>query len=307
MPATPPTADRHGADPRGAEPVSTKAPDLAGPAVISQFWGDLAFLHWRVDPALVEPHLPHGVRPDVFDGSSWVGLIPFELSRSAFGPLPPVPYFGRFAETNVRLYGVGPDGRRSVVFRTLEAAKLVPVLTARLGLGLPYTWADMSIVRGGGAITYDSRRRWPRATTGDPLPRTHVKIRPGSETVTGDPLADFLTARWGMHVGRARPDALLAQQPPGLGAPLRRAAGARRRVAGRDRVRGSGLTPARLGALFAGCDDEVRGAYRVAERNHSARPSAPRRAGDVAQSRRATAADPPGAPRADRRGPAGAA
>ncbi|WP_084815926.1 YqjF family protein [Frondihabitans sp. Leaf304] len=203
MPATPPTADRHGADPRGAEPVSTKAPDLAGPAVISQFWGDLAFLHWRVDPALVEPHLPHGVRPDVFDGSSWVGLIPFELSRSAFGPLPPVPYFGRFAETNVRLYGIGPDGRRSVVFRTLEAAKLVPVLTARLGLGLPYTWADMSIVRGGGAITYDSRRRWPRATTGDPLPRTHVKIRPGSETVTGDPLADFLTARWGMHVGRA--------------------------------------------------------------------------------------------------------
>ncbi|AMM21371.1 hypothetical protein AX769_16080 [Frondihabitans sp. PAMC 28766] len=186
------------------EPVSATAPALSRTPVIAQRWSDLAFLHWRVDASEVAPFLPRGVEPDVFDGSSWVGLIPFELSRASFGPFPPVPYFGRFAETNVRLYGVGPDGRRSVVFRTLEAAKLVPVLTARLGLGLPYTWADMSIVRGGGTITYDTRRRWPAATTaGAPLhPRSHVRIRPLPDTVTQDPLADFLTARWGMHVGR---------------------------------------------------------------------------------------------------------
>lgn len=182
------------------DPVSRIAPHLPGRPVISQFWGDLAFLHWRVDPALVAPHLPPGVEPDVYDGSSWVGLIPFELSRSAFGPLPHVPYFGRFAETNVRLYGVGADGRRSVVFRTLEASKLLPVLTARLGLGLPYTWARMSIVRGGGTIDYASTRRWP--AVGGRLPSTHVRIRPSRTPVEDDPLADFLTARWGMHVGR---------------------------------------------------------------------------------------------------------
>lgn len=189
-----------------AEAVSRIAPKLPGRSVISQFWGDLAFLHWRVDPALVAPFMPPGVVPDVFDGSSWVGLIPFELSRSAFGPLPAVPYFGRFAETNVRLYGVGPDGRRSVVFRTLEASKLLPVLTARLGLGLPYTWAKMSIVRGGGTITYDSRRRWPAAAGpgvgAGALPSTHLRIRPSQDPAPHDPLADFLTARWGMHVAR---------------------------------------------------------------------------------------------------------
>ena len=200
--------------PSDPEAVSRTAPALPGPGVISQFWGDLAFLHWRVDPARVEPFLPAGTRPDVFDGSSWVGLIPFELSRSAFGPLPAVPYFGRFAETNVRLYSVGADGRRGVVFRTLEASKLIPVLTARIGLGLPYTWAAMGIERSGGTITYDSRRRWPAAATtpgaasqgavtpGPRLPRTHVRIRPRAELVTDDPLAAFLTARWGMHVGR---------------------------------------------------------------------------------------------------------
>jgi uncharacterized protein YqjF (DUF2071 family) len=184
-----------------ADPIARIAPALRGRPVISQHWGDLAFLHWRVDPALVAPFLPTGVAPDEFDGSSWVGLIPFELSRSAFCPLPPVPYFGRFAETNVRLYGVGEDGRRSVVFRTLEAQKLLPVLAARVGLGLPYTWAEMSIVRGGGTITYDSRRRWPASPSG--LPGTHVRIRPRRETVVHDPLADFLTARWGMHVARS--------------------------------------------------------------------------------------------------------
>jgi uncharacterized protein YqjF (DUF2071 family) len=198
-----------GSEGRPPQPVSSVAPALAGRAVISQHWGDLAFAHWRVEPERVAPLLPPGTRPDVFDGSAWVGLIPFELSRSAFPPTPVVPYFGRFAETNVRLYSVDAEGRRGVVFRSLEAARLVPVLTARIGLGLPYMWADMSIVRGGGTITYETVRRWPaRVGTGPESgdratrPRSRMTIRPLSDTVVDDPLADFLTARWGMHVAR---------------------------------------------------------------------------------------------------------
>lgn len=184
------------------QPVSSRAPALPGRASIRQHWGDLAFAHWRVEPSRVAPLLPPGTEPDVFDGSSWVGLIPFVLSRSAFPPLPAVPYFGTFAETNVRLYSVDAQGRRGVVFRTLEAAKLAPVLAARAGLGLPYTWSKMSVVRGGGQIRYETRRRWPRASGGDPAPSSRMVVRPLAETVEGDPLADFLTARWGMHVGR---------------------------------------------------------------------------------------------------------
>ncbi|GAA4665494.1 YqjF family protein [Frondihabitans cladoniiphilus] len=185
-----------------AEAVTTVAPALPGAGIIQQRWSDLAFVHWRVEPERVAPLLPPGTRPDVFDGSTWVGLIGFELGRSAFGPLPPVPYFGTFPETNVRLYSVDDEGRRGVVFRSLEAAKLPPVLAARAGLGLPYTWADMSIVRGGGTLTYDSRRRWPAAAGASPHPTSHLTIRPLDEKVSGDPLADFLTARWGMHVER---------------------------------------------------------------------------------------------------------
>nr|WP_316296457.1 DUF2071 domain-containing protein [Clavibacter michiganensis] len=181
---------------RPADPVSAAAPDLPGRAVIRQLWSDLAFVHWRVDPALVAPLLPPGTRPDVHDGSSWVGLIPFVLSRSAFPPLPAVPWAGTFAELNVRLYSVGDDGRRGVVFRSLEAAKLLPVIGARVGLGLPYMWASMTHEERDGVVTYTSRRH-----TGT-RPSSRLSVRPLGEEVEGDPLADFLTARWGMHVAR---------------------------------------------------------------------------------------------------------
>jgi uncharacterized protein YqjF (DUF2071 family) len=65
-----------------AWPISSVAPPLAGRATASQRWSDLVFLHWRVDADQVAPLLPAGLRPDEFDGSSWVGLIPFVLDRA---------------------------------------------------------------------------------------------------------------------------------------------------------------------------------------------------------------------------------
>jgi uncharacterized protein len=58
------------------------------------------------------------------------------MYRTGLLSLPAIPYLGSFAETNVRLYSVGPDGRRGVVFRSLDAARLMPVLAARWGFRL---------------------------------------------------------------------------------------------------------------------------------------------------------------------------
>lgn len=175
------------------EPVANSAPPLPSRAVIRQHWGDIAFLHWRVDPGLVAPLLPAGTRPDVHDGSSWVGLIPFRLSGSAFLGGPPVPVLGTFLETNVRLYSVDEQGRRAVVFRTLEASRLIPVLTARAVFGLPYRWARMSMARRGDRVAYRSTR------VGRPSASTHVIVRGTGDAVHDDPLADFLTSRWAYH------------------------------------------------------------------------------------------------------------
>ncbi|MGN6743941.1 MAG: YqjF family protein, partial [Amnibacterium sp.] len=160
------------------EPISASAPPLPGAPVIRQRWRDAVFLHWRVDPARVAPLLPSGTVPDEFDGATWVGLIPFRLEASRFFSAPPVPWLGTFLETNVRLYAVDGEGRRGVVFRTLEAQHLLPVLNAQVALGLPYRGARMRSRRIGDELAYASER-----LAGPARPRTRIRVRIGSEPV----------------------------------------------------------------------------------------------------------------------------
>ena len=100
------------------------APRPAGRTVFTQNWCQLAFIHWEVDPERVAPLMPPGVRPDLHEGATHVGLVPFSMERIGLFGGPAVPYFGTFLETNVRLYGVDEQGRRGVVFCSLEAARL---------------------------------------------------------------------------------------------------------------------------------------------------------------------------------------
>jgi uncharacterized protein YqjF (DUF2071 family) len=186
-----------------AEPVTPTPPRAVGRTVFTQTWARLTFLHWAVPPSLVAPHLPPGVEPDTIDGVTYVGLVPFLMRNvGAFGS-PGVPYFGRFPETNVRLYSVDQSGRRGVVFVSLDASRLAPVLIARWGPGLPYLWSRMRFAARGDVLAYACRRRWPgpRGTSSAVMVRVGERIEPG-------PLEHFLTARWGLHLtdrrGRTR-------------------------------------------------------------------------------------------------------
>jgi uncharacterized protein YqjF (DUF2071 family) len=158
-----------------------------------QSWRDLTFLHWPVAPAVVAPLLPPGTRPDTLDGVTYAGLIGFRMVGLGLLRGPGLPYLGTFCETNVRLYSVDGQGRRAVVFRSLDAARLLPVLTARVTLRLPYHWSRMRLTRDGDVLTYTGRRLWPGHATGAMTIRTGAPI--GSPT----PLEHFVTARWGLH------------------------------------------------------------------------------------------------------------
>lgn len=158
---------------------------------MTQSWTDLTFLHWPYDPAVVRPFLPAGVMPDVMEGSTWVGLIPFAMRGVRVAGLPGLPYVSNFLETNVRLYGVDDRGRRSVVFLSLEANRLLAVAAARVGYRLPYMWSSMTLRHQDDVVTYTTRRRFGGA-------RSLIRVRVGAE-VTADPLEQFLTARWGLH------------------------------------------------------------------------------------------------------------
>ena len=183
-----------GAGPPPPEPVTAEAARPVARPLLTVEWRDLAFLHWPVGAAAAAPLLPPGTRPDLFGGVSYVGLVAFRMHRTGWLGLPGLPYLGSFPETNVRLYSVGPDGRRGVVFRSLDAARLVPVLAGRAAFRLPYQWSAMRVRRDGDVVSYASRRRWPRTPA-----RLSMAIRAGERIGQISGLERFLTARWGLH------------------------------------------------------------------------------------------------------------
>lgn len=184
-------------------PVERFAPALTGRALSAQRWCDLTLLHWPIDPAAVAHLFPPGVRPDVIDGATYVGLVPFVMRSAGPGGWPPVPYFGDFCETNVRLYSVDEQDRHGIVFLTLDAARLATVLLARLSLGLPYTWSWMRAHREGNQQTYSSRRRWPGRTADRSGPHVSIALELGAP-IEPTELEVWLTSRWGLHTRVAR-------------------------------------------------------------------------------------------------------
>lgn len=176
------------------DPLTPTPPVPVRRPVFGQDWTDLTMLHWPVAPEAVAPLLPAGTVPDVLHGRTWVGLVPFIMAGVRVLGTPPLPWLAGFPETNVRLYAVDPEsGRRGVVFRSLEAARLLPVLAARAGYRLPYLWARMSVRHGPGTVAYETTRRWPGPRGAHSL----VRVRTGPR-VEADELATYLTARWGL-------------------------------------------------------------------------------------------------------------
>jgi uncharacterized protein YqjF (DUF2071 family) len=175
------------------EPLTERTPRPVRGVAFVQHWRDLTMLHWPMDPALVAPLLPRGTKPDVHEGRTYVGLVPFVMRSVGVLGAPSLPWLSEFAETNVRLYAVDEQGRRGVVFRSLEASRLLPVLVARTTYRLPYLWARMRVRHGVDTVAYETSRRWP----GPRGAASTVRVRIG-ERYDADPLSSFLTARWGL-------------------------------------------------------------------------------------------------------------
>ena len=180
--------DAHG---HGAEDPWPAGPRATPPVLMAQTWADAVFLHWRIPLSAAAPYMPAGVEPDAFGGSTYVGLIGFYAPETRLFGRFPVPWFGSFTEINVRLYSRGRDGSRGVLFLTLDASRLVPVLVAR-ALQIPYVWSRCRAVRSGQARGYDVERFGAQA-------RTSFAAVPLDGESADDGLSLWLTARFGLH------------------------------------------------------------------------------------------------------------
>lgn len=196
---------------QGTEPISPVPTVPVKRPVLLMRWQSLTAVHWALDPAIVAARLPDGLVPDVHAGRAYVGLVPFEMAGIRLGsghlPLPN----GRFPETNVRTYVVGPDGGRGVYFHSLDITRLAPVVVARLGYQLPYDLSRMRLARRGDRLAYRATRRWPapRGASSQVIVEVGPRLSPDDTTE----LDHFLSARWSLYtvlpsgaVWRARVD-----------------------------------------------------------------------------------------------------
>jgi uncharacterized protein YqjF (DUF2071 family) len=126
--------------------------------LMHQNWGKLLFMHWAIDEKLLAPLIPSQLSIDTFDGSAWIGEIPFTMWGIRASFLPPIPGASAFHELNVRTY-VHLNGVPGVWFFSLDAANSLAVWGARNFYHLPYFNADMSLTQEGNTLEYSSKRR----------------------------------------------------------------------------------------------------------------------------------------------------
>lgn len=114
--------------------------------LMTQRWNDLLFAHWPVSERQIAPMLPEGLEVDTFQGSAWLGAVPFWLDRIKIRGIPPLSGLRRFPDLNLRTYVRDEDtGTPGLYFFSLDASSLLVVGVARSIFHLPCHWAEMRL------------------------------------------------------------------------------------------------------------------------------------------------------------------
>ena len=126
--------------------------------VMFQSWENLLFVHWEIDPKVIQKTLPDGLIVDTFEDRAYLGIVPFLMKNIRPRWLPSVPYLSNFLECNVRTYVHDDEGNPGVWFYSLDTSRWLASIIGRVFFSLPYYWAQMSVIKNE-TILYNVRRR----------------------------------------------------------------------------------------------------------------------------------------------------
>lgn len=188
--------------------AARRRPTSSGP-VMFQSWRELLFIHWRLDPQIIQNSLPDGLTVDTFDGEAYIGVVPFFMRNIRPRGLPCIPGISNFLELNVRTYVHDHHGTPGVWFYSLDANQKLAVRIARTFFALPYFDATMSATIEDGCVDYYLQRRG----TGE---QHHCRYlyRPGASLKPAQPgtLSFFLVERYYLFSHRPKREQLYAGQ-----------------------------------------------------------------------------------------------
>jgi uncharacterized protein len=175
------------------------------PWMLAQTWRDTLFAHWRVPYAALREIVPSPIPLDTWEGETWIGVTPFEVTGFRMRGTVPLPVVSSFPELNVRTY-VTLDGKPGIWFFSLDAGSRIAVMGARRTHRIPYFKARMSIERNGGSIRYESHRMSPDGPPAD----FRADYRPVGDTFYAEPgtLDHWLTERYCHYTVDDRHDVL---------------------------------------------------------------------------------------------------
>jgi uncharacterized protein YqjF (DUF2071 family) len=171
-------------------------PVPTGPWALGMSWRNLLFMHWPVGVDALRPLIPPALSIDTFEGSAWLGVVPFDMTGVRPHFLPAVPGLSHFPEINLRTY-VTAEGRPGVWFFSLDAGSRIAVRLARATFHLPYFDAEMYCHASGDEVDYRSLR----THRGAPGAKFEASYRPVGETFESEEgsLEQFLTERYCLY------------------------------------------------------------------------------------------------------------
>lgn len=134
----------------------------SGRWALTQRWNDLLFAHWPIPVAKMASLLPDWLEVDNFQGSAWLGVVPFWLDRVKIRNVPSVLSTRSFPDLNLRTYVRDQFTRSPGIYCfSFDASSLLATVAARALYNLPYYWSSMKLEqRSEREFAFYSRRRF---------------------------------------------------------------------------------------------------------------------------------------------------
>ncbi len=141
-----------------------------------QQWYDLLFAHWPIPANQLRPQVPPELAIDTFDGSAWIGVVPFQM-RIKRRAMPGIPTARHFPELNVRTY-VRCGDRCGVWFFSLDATSRLAVWGGRTFFHLPYYRARIIASQQAELVRYRSMRYGSTSANFNAIYRSTSPVEP---------------------------------------------------------------------------------------------------------------------------------
>ena len=126
--------------------LAARAGEPTGPAW-TVGWHQAIFEHYRVlDPDHVGRMLPAPLILDRDDqDDAWLSVVSFRMTNMRWRGLVPLPFASTYAQINVRVYVVAPDGTPGVFFLRNYVSNRLAAHAGRALYGMPYVFEPVTL------------------------------------------------------------------------------------------------------------------------------------------------------------------